>query len=347
MTSLREHGPAGQTVLAVAASAALLAACAGPRFAADEQVSGGVGSAPAPSGHALHGTDKPYEINGRWYYPKAQPDYDQIGLASWYGYGASETYHHTANGETFDQWGLSAAHRTLPLPSIVEVTNLANGRSIRLRLNDRGPFVDGRLIDLSRGAAEKLGFDRQGLARVRVRYVGAAPPLAAQGVMQAKLTPRHAVIATPQPTPVLSAAPLAGSQSQTDAESQARYGPAPNYAWAPGYGPAINRAPAAASAHPSSAPPEPVETAALPAPAPIQEADYRVQVGAYATREDAARAASGLGDNVRYRIEPVSRDGAPAYRVVLGGFLDEDDALAAQMRFAEAGFIDARVLKPF
>jgi rare lipoprotein A len=260
---------------------------------------------PSPGrGSGLHGTDKPYAINGRWYYPQAQPDYDEIGLASWYG--ASEQSHHTANGEIFDQYGLTAAHKTLPLPSIVEVTNLANGRRIQVRLNDRGPFVDGRLIDLSRHAAEELGFDRQGLARVRVRYISPAPPLAAQGVMQARLSPHRAVIAEPAPTPVLSAAPEAAM--------------------------AIAIAPEPASATPD---------------ADASEADFRVQVGAYASRADASRAASQLGDGVRYMIEPVQGIGATLYRVVLGGFLDEDDALAAQLRYSEAGFTGARVLRPF
>jgi len=190
----------------IALAAASLAACAGPRYAIREADREPDRGAPAPGrGSGLHGTDKPYEINGRWYYPEAQPDYDEIGLASWYG--AGEQSHHTANGEIFDQYGLTAAHKTLPLPSIVEVTNLANGRRIQVRLNDRGPFVDGRLIDLSLGAAEELGFDRQGLARVRVRYISSAPPLAAQGVMQARLSPHRAVIAAPPLTPVLSAAP--------------------------------------------------------------------------------------------------------------------------------------------
>jgi rare lipoprotein A len=297
MVGLREAGPGGRRTLAILAAlsgAATLAACAGPtpRYTIRDAEP----SKPRAPNPGLHGTDKPYAIGGRWYYPKAQPDYDQIGLASWYG--AAEHNRHTADGEVFDQYALSAAHRTLPLPSIVEVTNLANGRRIQVRLNDRGPFVDGRLIDLSRGAAEQLGFDRQGLTRVRVRYIGAAPPLAAEGVMQARLTPKHAVIEPPPaPAPVLTAAP---------------------------------RAPSAEIGEPAFA-----------------EADFRVQVGAYPTREDAARAASLLGDDVRYMIEPVERQGATLYRVVLGGFLDEDDALAAQLRFSAAGFPDARVLKPF
>lgn len=125
---------------------------------------------PAP---IVSGTMRPYQIRGRWYHPAHQPGYDEVGEASWYGPG----FHgrSTATGETFDQNALSAAHKTLPLPGLVEVTNLSNGRSAILRLNDRGPFVDGRIIDLSRGAAEELGLLNQGVGRVRVRYVGPAP----------------------------------------------------------------------------------------------------------------------------------------------------------------------------
>lgn len=119
------------------------------------------------------GTMRPYQIDGVWYYPKAQPDYDRQGLASWYG--GAEQHHRTADGEVFDMNIASAAHTTLPLPSLVEVTNLDNGRQIRVRVNDRGPFVRGRIIDLSRQAAKDLGFYGVGMARVRVRYVGPAP----------------------------------------------------------------------------------------------------------------------------------------------------------------------------
>ena len=115
---------------------------------------------------------QPYRIDGRWYYPEFDPNYDQVGIASWYG---SDFHGHaTANGETFDRHELTAAHPTLPLPSIVRVTNLANHREVELRVNDRGPFVGDRLIDLSQAAARELGFERQGLARVRVQFVGLA-----------------------------------------------------------------------------------------------------------------------------------------------------------------------------
>ncbi|MDO1558658.1 septal ring lytic transglycosylase RlpA family protein [Brevundimonas sp. 2R-24] len=127
-------------------------------------------SDPAP---IVSGTMRPYQVRGRWYTPQADPDYDEVGQASWYG----DAFHGrpTATGERFDMHGLSAAHKTLPLPGLVEVTNLENGRSVVLRLNDRGPFVDGRIIDLSRGAADQLGLLQRGVGQVRVRYLGPAP----------------------------------------------------------------------------------------------------------------------------------------------------------------------------
>ena len=124
------------------------------------------------------GTMRPYEVGGHWYYPAEQPHYNEVGLASWYGYGDGYGCHATADGEQMDPGALTAAHRTLPLPSIVEVTNLENGRKARVRVNDRGPFVPGRIIDLSRAAAEKLGIYGKGSARVRVKYIGPADPKA-------------------------------------------------------------------------------------------------------------------------------------------------------------------------
>jgi rare lipoprotein A len=116
---------------------------------------------------------KPYQIRGRWYVPAEDPNYDRSGVASWYG----PDFHgkRTANGETFDMHGLTAAHTTLPLPSYVYVTNLSNGRTLLLRVNDRGPYVAGRIIDLSKGAARILGTEANGIGHVRVRYAGRAP----------------------------------------------------------------------------------------------------------------------------------------------------------------------------
>ena len=111
----------------------------------------------------------PYKVAGKWYYPKEDPAYDEVGYASWYG----KDFHgkKTANGEYFNMNALTAAHKTLPLPTFVKVTNLNNGRSIVLRVNDRGPFVGDRIIDISRRGAQLLGFQKQGLTKVRIQAV--------------------------------------------------------------------------------------------------------------------------------------------------------------------------------
>lgn len=111
----------------------------------------------------------PYKIFGRWYYPEVDTNYKEVGVSSWYGedfYGKL-----TANGETYDMYDMTAAHRTLPMPCIVKVTNLDNGRSLKLRVNDRGPFAKERIIDVSKAAAKKLGFQRQGTTEVKVEYL--------------------------------------------------------------------------------------------------------------------------------------------------------------------------------
>ena len=120
---------------------------------------------------------KPYEVNGAWYYPAEDPSYAEVGMASWYG----TDFHgkRTANGAVFDMNALTAAHKTLPMPTLVRVTNLKNGRVLILEVNDRGPFVQGRIIDVSRRAAQLLGFLRAGVTPVRVEMVRRQPRLAA------------------------------------------------------------------------------------------------------------------------------------------------------------------------
>ena len=120
-------------------------------------------------GSGTYKVGKPYQVEGKWYYPKVDLAYDERGVASWYG----PNFHgkKTANGEIFDMTLISAAHKTLPMPSVVRVTNLENGRSLIIRINDRGPFVRGRIIDLSRRAAELLGFSNKGTAMVQVRLL--------------------------------------------------------------------------------------------------------------------------------------------------------------------------------
>jgi rare lipoprotein A len=128
---------------------------------------------PVPKGGGVYRVGSPYTVAGRVYVPEENPHYQAVGLASWYG----EDFHgrSTANGEIFDLNGISAAHPTLPLPSYVRVTNLANGRSLIVRVNDRGPYRGDRIIDVSMKAAHLLDFHNRGTAWVRVEYVGRAP----------------------------------------------------------------------------------------------------------------------------------------------------------------------------
>ena len=118
----------------------------------------------------IYKVGNPYKINGKWYYPAVDYQYDEVGIASWYGPGFHGKT--TANGEVFDQNKISAAHRTLPMPSVVKVTNLENGLVLeKVRINDRGPFARNRIIDLSKKAADELGFIKNGVAKVRVEIL--------------------------------------------------------------------------------------------------------------------------------------------------------------------------------
>ena len=126
-----------------------------------------------PKGGGTYRVGKPYTVGGRVYVPEEDVNYREEGLASWYG----DDFHGrlTANGEVFDMGALTAAHPTLPMPCYARVTNLGNGKSLIVRVNDRGPYHGNRLIDVSNKAAELLDFKSNGVARVRVEYVGRAP----------------------------------------------------------------------------------------------------------------------------------------------------------------------------
>lgn len=172
---------AGGRFAPVAACAALcfsLANCANnnhfdPRYGVDPSARLVEPGALVPKGGGVYRVGSPYIVAGRVYVPQDNPHYRADGLASWYGsdfHGRS-----TANGEIFDAEAITAAHPTLPLPSYVRVTNLSNGRSVIVRVNDRGPYAGNRIIDVSKRAAYLLGFTVSGTAWVRVEYVGAAP----------------------------------------------------------------------------------------------------------------------------------------------------------------------------
>jgi rare lipoprotein A len=296
----------------ITAAAASLAACASVERA-------------APSGSAAtaaYRIGKPYQVNGIWYVPREQPGYDEVGVASWYG--DAFNMRPTASGEIFDMDAVSGAHTTLPLPCIVEVTNLDNGRKLRVRVNDRGPFVGGRIIDLSHEAARELGYDRKGLARVRVRFIGPAPLLGPEaGVRIARAAPPPRPRRAPPPTPATPAAPTSSGVPYPYGEQAAFV----------------------------AGPPAPRQLQIVPSTTAAAEAaagpSYRIQAAAFSDEDRARRAAdrlAGLGEAV---IEPVQRGGATFYRVVLPGPQDQLQAYNLRKRVADAGFADAQVLGPF
>jgi rare lipoprotein A len=170
-----------RSAVAVAACLALANCASSGKFASRVDPRYGVSSSPrvvalgdpVPKGGGVYRVGKPYTVAGRVYVPEEDVNYREEGLASWYG----DDFHGrlTANGEVFDMASLTAAHPTLPMPCYARVTNLSNGKSLVVRVNDRGPYHGNRLIDVSNRAAELLEFKGYGVARVRVEYVGRAP----------------------------------------------------------------------------------------------------------------------------------------------------------------------------
>src|ERR1700683_3943952 len=180
---IRKSDPLARAARAAAAVAAclVLANCASSGIASRGDPKYGVSSSPrvvafgdpVPKGGGTYRVGKPYTVAGRVYVPEEDVHYREEGLASWYG----DDFHGrlTANGEVFDMASLTAAHPTLPMPCYARVTNLANGKSLIVRVNDRGPYHGNRVMDVSSRAAELLEFKGYGVARVRVEYVGRAP----------------------------------------------------------------------------------------------------------------------------------------------------------------------------
>lgn len=273
-----------------------------------------------PASAGVYKVGQPYQIDNVWYYPREQPDYDETGIASWYGptfYGKS-----TANGETYTGDALTAAHKTLPMPVNVRVTNLDNGKSLVVRVNDRGPYSRGRIIDLSRRAAELLDVVQTGTARVRVTYLsrsnmnGAPPP-------------------SDTPAAIANALPAAPSGKVDSA--------------------ALNVLPGATVAPPA-------RVASLPAPTPIPAQMFTdtqptgqvtsvpipsatrlyVQVGAFSKMENARAMLGKVGGDLR--ISTLQRGGQTLYRVRTGPLNSVQDADAALSRITGTGANDAHIV---
>jgi rare lipoprotein A len=252
---------------------------------------------------------EPYQIGGVWYYPKVDYQYRETGIASWYGPGFDGK--NTANGETFDRNSLTAAHRTLPLPSMVRVTNLENGRSIKVRVNDRGPFAHGRIIDLSQRAAQLLGFANKGTAKVLVEIVESdSRRLAALAGGQDNTSPKAA------PTVAVSSSPVEGDRS------------------------AGMRGVQTASATSWRTP----TTDGVVTTRPVGQSDIFVQAGSFLRYDNANRLSARLSPLGPTRVAAADIDGRRYYRVQLGPVSTVADADRLLDRLIGNGHYDAQVV---
>lgn len=326
--------------LLICTAAVSLAACAG-----GPSSSRGAGRfANVPYGHGIYKVGSPYQVDGVWYYPAVNYDYDQTGIASWYGPGFHEEL--TANGEIFDQNKLSAASKTLPMPSLVRVTDLENGRSIVLRVNDRGPFVNGRIIDVSRRAAQLLGFEGQGTAKVRVQILAdesralAAAMQSGEGGTQVASAGEEAGGPPPKAaplTPVVSQQTLA-PPSGRPAQQALRPSPQP-VRTAMAAPPVVDPATGKVAANPDFSPAPVVQTVPVGGPRQIY-----VQAGAFSNLENANRLKGRLSSIGPTAISRTTVNGTDFYRVRLGPIPDVAHADTVLNKVIQAGNNDARVV---
>ncbi|HWK43923.1 MAG TPA: septal ring lytic transglycosylase RlpA family protein [Stellaceae bacterium] len=294
-------------------------------------------SRPAPKsseteqgGRNFYKVGAPYQIAGVWYYPAVDFSYDETGIASWYG----EAFHAktTANGEVFDLNALTAAHRTLPLPSIVQVTNLDNGRVVELRVNDRGPFASNRIIDISRRGAQLLGFEQTGTAKVRVRI------LTSESIQAASLAKLNG---SPDQLPVET--PRAAPRDQVVAMALAPNGKSSGAATATQASPPAAPV-AAAPAQPAIVPPGP------PLPntvmvVPVRPSSIYVQAGAFTRVDNAAQLKARLSPLGAVAITSARVGGIDFFRVRIGpvASVDQADALLTKVS-AVPGAAEAKIV---
>jgi rare lipoprotein A len=307
----------GLVVLAVVGLA--LAGCSSSRkTASSTDPFAGIGSpyfkgkGKLPKGTGRYHVGQPYQVAGRWFTPKEQPGYDKTGPASWYG----EAFNHrkTSNGEWFEMNDLTAAHPTLPLPSYAKVTNLQNGREIVVRINDRGPFVGPRIIDMSKRSAEVLGFKAQGKTTVRVQYLGPAP------VQDAG---QHLMAMNQQLGQGASVRQLARLAGQDNAIPSLHAG---------GVQEDIE--------------PQQVQLVGEDLnPVSDQEftLGYVINVASFSDPENAAAASNSL-TQFGARLVPVDKDGEQLFRVVIGPLASQANLREALQAVHDAGFVDASVV---
>jgi rare lipoprotein A len=259
-------------------------------------------------------TSRPYQIKGVWYYPQQHFEYDEVGLASYYGGGDIFHGRPTAIGERFDMNEVSAAHKTLPLPCIAEVTNLENGRQIQLKVNDRGPFVKGRIIDVSRRTAQLLGFEGKGTAKVRVRT------LVPDSLALNNIDPSTVMLA--QRTPSVSKVPVAPIAVV-----------------------ALSRLPDKLFEEEESTP----VLAQVSAPKSVQKkssdpAGIFVHVGGYESHQEALALSQSLNTVTQSTAKPVKNKGPKPYAVRVGPFPSMLHANQVLDQLADAGHVMSRIV---
>jgi rare lipoprotein A len=303
-------------ILALGALCSLLAACSsGPEISSPVFYTDGKTLAPKKA------TSRPYQIKGAWYYPQPYYEYDDIGIASYYGGGDGFHGRPTATGERFDKNGLTGAHKTLPLPCMVVITNLENGREIQIKVNDRGPFIEGRFFDASRRVAQLLGFEGKGTAKVRVRTLVpeslALNGLGSSDVMLAQATaPLPEVIPLPVAAPVVTAALPPLQDTAFKAEEAA---------------PVL-----VASASPSI----PLPTK----PAAASSTGIFVHVGGYESHQKAQALSESLDGFTDTPVNPVKNKGPNPYAVRLGPLLSMAHANQVLDQLANAGHLMSRIV---
>ncbi len=294
-------------------------------------------AAQTPEG-GIYKVGNPYQIDGVWYYPAENYAYREEGIASWYG----DDFHgkRTANGEKFDMNSVSAAHPTLPMPSMVKVTNLDNGRELKVRINDRGPFKSRRVIDLSRRAAQLLGYDMAGTAHVRVE-IDAEESLTLKN---------QALRVNPGEMPKVAAAPR-------EVVTASNLAP-----------PTVTDAAPASAGKPKQQPPRKIIVAALAAPKPMANLKdapkpvsgqgtvparppaasgpgIYVQAGAFADVSNAHRLEHELKEFGNAFVLPVMVNNKQLYRVRLGPLADDEIAQSLLGRVRDYGYDNAQIVK--
>lgn len=257
----------------------------------------------------------PYEVMGQHYTPAYESEYDEIGIASWYGPGFNGA--RTACGERFDQNALTAAHRTLPLPSMVRVTNLGNGKSIIVRVNDRGPFAHDRIIDLSRAAARKLGI--KGTAKVRVQFLESATR---EYVENKRRAVADTSLAKYEPEPPPKAPEPASIPQSNDIFTVADNVP---------------------EVEPATVPATPMPV--TPAMAAKPSGHFFIQAGLFRVEDNARRLLHELSEYGVSQMKSVSTQEKKLYRVIMGPYQNRNEAKTLLSKLIAIGIPDAKIFQ--